>query len=674
MATKKKPVKKAPPKSKAAKRPAAVKGDSLEMKRAKRVMAEMASPKKNDGGSRFGIRFMEQGSEGLHENFGFITEAYNAQLFWPTVQPLYSRLRRSMAEIVMIRTFFTSWARNVKPIVELPDDATDDDRNYQDFIESDFDNMDGGFDKFIDTLVNQVPFMGWGWWEIVSCIRDPEWNPPGEDDWKSEEDDGLIGIRRLAWRDSSTFSGWDMTEKKKKLRGLKQRDYPHDEITLPLKKNGLSVSLHITYGDPNNPEGLTPLEAAWRLERLKYGYEVVHGIGSEHAAGHLKINKTSEGDLSAGDQTMIEETANNLGSAQEGNYGYFPFGMDGDIIDVPFAAAMSILERIKSLSIEVLSLYGMQFIALNTMTSTGAQASQVDSTDTAVFTFNSMMDGFASQYDQQVGKRLYALNKDNFPGMSGRPKIRFSHIDRQIALDTLSNFVRNIDGIVPLGDDDYKEVRRRSGFLPVNTTVVNSVKQARTLDQKSTAVEPGKKTTEPAKIKKPTKAELQAREDDELIELAIAADFGGGSLPRGSGAGTSVSRAVSRTFSTAFGAGGITIKAATGDEPKEGYVVATHESKGAVIEKSKSMTREDLEGRIFQYYKKHKDVLDQDGYYLGLWFNKDTGNLHLDIAQVETDKDVAIKLGIDHDQIAIWDIKNKNEIQTGGTGKKGDDG
>ena len=101
---------------------------------------ELAQPKSKD---RIGIRFVEAGKEGITEWSGFISEAYNAQLYWPTVQPLYSRLRRSMPEIVMIRQAFTSWARNVKPIIELPDEPSDDDKAYQDFLESDFENMEG---------------------------------------------------------------------------------------------------------------------------------------------------------------------------------------------------------------------------------------------------------------------------------------------------------------------------------------------------------------------------------------------------------------------------------------------------------------------------------------------------------------------------------------------------
>ena len=458
-----------------------------------RKIKEFAEPK-----ARTGIRFYEAGTSGLKEYWGFVTEAYNSALYWPDVQPLYSRLRRSMPEIVSIRLAFTSWARNIKPVINLPNDATDDDKKYQDFLESEFENWEGGFGQWIDTAVNQVPFMGWGWWEAVPGLRDPNWKPPDGDEWRSEADDELVGLRRLAWRDSSTFFGWDMNEKKK-LLGIKQQDFPNKPVTLLLKD-----SLHLTFGDPTNPEGLSPLEAVWRLERLKFGYEVVMGIGSEHAAGHLKVNKTETGVLSDSDKTDIATAAKNLLSAQEGNYGYFPHGLDGDVIDVPFGAGSFLLETIKHYSIMVYSVYMMQFVALNTMTSTGAQASQVDSTDMGVFTFNSMMDGFASQLDNQIGKRLYNWNKAAFPNLTKRPKITFSHVDKTIALGELGSFLAQMDGILNLGEDDLKAIRKRSGFLPENEPnpedILVSAQETRKLDEKQPTEEPEKETKEMAEL------------------------------------------------------------------------------------------------------------------------------------------------------------------------------
>jgi hypothetical protein len=405
------------------------------------------------------IIFSEAGTSGLKEYSGFVSEAYNTSLFWPQCYPLYSRIRRSMPEIVMIRQAFTSWARSVGFVIDLPEDASDDDKKYQEFIYSVLSDMVGGETGFKDTLVNHVPFMGWGWWEIVPGLRTAGWKAPN-DTWQSEYDDGLIGLRRIAWRDPGSFYSWEFDDHKR-LLGMVQQDYPNPKITLPLKN-----SLHITYGDPNNPEGLSPLEAVWRLERIKFGLEVVQGIGFEHAAGYLNIKRTAEGTLSNADKANIKEAAKYILSAQEGNYASWPFGIEGEVMDIPFTAASSLLEAIKHYSMLTLSVYTMQWMALNTMTDTGSLSMAKDSSSIGVMTFNAMMDGFADQFDNQVGRKLYEWNKDAFPGMTERPAIRFEHINKDLELADIGSFLSQISTLLPLGDDDLKAIRLRSGFLP----------------------------------------------------------------------------------------------------------------------------------------------------------------------------------------------------------------
>jgi hypothetical protein len=428
------------------------------------------------------ILFNEAGTSGLKQYSGFVHEAYNASLFWPGVAPLYARIRTSMPEIVMVVRAFTAWARNISPIVELPEKPSDDDKRYQDFILSDFENMEGGFGDLVETVVSRVPFDGWFWWDAVPSLRLENWKPPvkdGEepDEWRSEEDDGLIGIRRLSPRDPGSFMRWEFS-KKKRLKGMVQQDYPNPVVTLPLDH-----ALHMTFGDPNNPEGNTPLQAVWRLERIKFGLEVVQGIGYEHTAGHLSVTKTETGTLTPEDKANVAEAAKNLLSAQEGNYGFWPFGLTGEILDVGFQAAPALLEAIKHYSILVLSVYMMQTIALNTLTNTGALASQVDSTQLAVFTFNAMMDGFAQQYDEQVGKRLWKWNRDSFPGVTKRPKVKFTHVENSIDLGILGSFLSTMNGILPLSEEDYKAIRKRSGFLPENSpTNVDEIEETRNLD------------------------------------------------------------------------------------------------------------------------------------------------------------------------------------------------
>jgi len=406
------------------------------------------------------IVFNEMGTSGLKTFSGFINEAYNTVLTWPSCAPLYSRLRRSMPEIAVVRNAFTSWGRSVELEVDMPDEPSDDDKRYKDFVMEVFDDMEGGQTKFIDTLVNYVPFYGWGWWEVVAGRRDENWTPPGGDDWRSQYDDDMIGLRRLAFRSPSTFQSWEFDDRKN-LLGMVQQDYPNKRVTLPLKD-----SLHLTYGDPNNPEGLSPLEAVYRLERIRYGYEVVMGIGFEHSAGFVSMKKTQQGELSESDKSVAKAAAKAILTAQEGNYALSPFGIDLTVEDIGFTAAPALLETIRHYSTLVLACFTMQWIALNTMTGTGSYAAADDSSSLGVFTFNAMLDGFAEQFDEQVGKRLYAWNKEAFPDLTKRPKIRFSHINKQVALADMSSFISQLNGIIPLGIDDYIAIRKRSGFLP----------------------------------------------------------------------------------------------------------------------------------------------------------------------------------------------------------------
>lgn len=637
---------------------------AIKKKIKKSNLKDLAAPKTASKKERVQTRinFLEKGKQGLKEYSGFIQEAYNAQLFWPTVQPLYARLRTSMPEIVMIRNAFTSWARNIKPIVDLPDEPSEDDKAYQKFIQSDFDNMEGGFGAFVDTLVNHVPFMGWGWWEVLHSVRDPNWRVPVDgDDWQSEADDGLIGIRRLAWRDSSTFFGWDMPEPSRRLKGLKQQVWPDAPVTLPLDK-----SLHMTFGDPNNPEGSTPLQAVWRLERMKYGYEVVMGIGSEHAAGHLIVTRSDEGTLSDEDLRFIEEAAKNLLSAQEGNYGYFPKGLTGEVIDVPFSAATSILEIVKHYSILVLSVYTMQWIALNTLTSTGAQASQVDSTDTGVFTFNSMMDGFASQYDQQIGKRLFALNKDNFPGITKRPRIKFSHIDKAIALNDLSNFFRTLDGILPLSDDDYKALRQRSGFLPINVDNIQAAKEARKLDEamnppsKAPAQSaPGTVQIDP-KTGKPALSEFGGEGSGFYAHKGRDAEnLRGGSLPRGEGGGSDHNPGSQAILDLSKKQpGGFSYRPADKSVPQDGYMSSV--SDGPIF--SPELSDEEALTQIDSFLIDKADLLKGDNVFAGGWLNGDDNMFYLDASGNFKELNDAILSGASSHQKAIFDLNTFQEI------------
>lgn len=424
---------------------------------------QLAAPPTNDTGRPENVRsrmFEEIGSTGLEAWYGFVYQAYNADLYWPGVYELYNRLRRSDPEVTITRQIFGTVASGVSIEPDLPDKPSDDDKRFQEFYSQAMDDLEGGIDRWRDAFVAYVPFMGWAWWEAVPAVRQRDWIPPDNDPWRSKYDDGLIGFRRFAFRDHSSFDSWKLDDYTGRLSGMWQIDAPHPRILLPIQN-----SIHVTFGDVENPEGLTPLEAMWRLERIKYGLEIVQGIGFEHAAGHLSVTKTEAGALTEGDKSNIKAAARAILTAQEGNYAAWPFGFTGSVIDVPFSAAPSILAAIQHYSMLKLALYNMQWVAMNTLSVTGSYASLKDSTALWLVAFNQMMGNGVSQLDEQVGGRLLKWNAAKFPNITRRSKLKISKVEKLIDLQELGMFMQLVKDVMPLGDDDYLEFRKRTGFM-----------------------------------------------------------------------------------------------------------------------------------------------------------------------------------------------------------------
>jgi len=404
--------------------------------------------------------FREVGSAGIESSEGVIEQAYHGDLYWPEVYELYSRIRRSDPEVGIIRQMFTVLARSVllNWTAKDPDNAADIEA--AEFANSVMADIEGGPARFLETLVSYVPFFGWGFWEIVAGRRDPNWKPPGKDPWRSGEDDNRVGVRRLAWRDPSSFQKWDIDDVTGRLLGMVQLDYPKEEITIPIER-----ALHITFGDPTNPEGLSPLEAIWRLERIKYRLEIIQGMGFEHASGHVKFEVARALDTS--EKNLIKEAAASVLTAKEGNYMIVPAGVEAELMDVTFSAAASLLDAIKHYGITKLQMFFGQFVAIATTSNVGSRAAMSDASAFFFTAFNSMMQGFGDQIEETMGRWIFGVaNPDAFAGMTGRPILTVSEANKEVQLLALAEFVEKVWPILATGDDDDLAVRRRSGFMP----------------------------------------------------------------------------------------------------------------------------------------------------------------------------------------------------------------
>lgn len=411
-------------------------------------------------------KFDELGFPGVLNFGGYIQAAYQRELYWPTVFPLYNRLRRSDPEVSVVRQIFSAVAGDLKFEWKGPEEgATDDDARALEFAEGALTDLDGGIEQFRDTLVSHVPFMGWGWWELVPGLRRKNWAPPDKDgepdEWRSKFDDGLTGFRRLAFRDHSSFLAWDISTATGKLLGMQQLAMPHPIRVLPLAN-----SVHMTFGDTSSPEGLTPLESLWRLERIKYGLEIVQGIGYEHAAGYLNVTKTSTGEITTTDTANIRKAARAILTAQEGNYAAWPNGFTGKVEDVNFTAGQHIMEAIRYYGLLKLALFNAQWVGMSSITDKGSYSALHDASSTWMVFFNAMMAGFARQLDLQLGARLFEYNKNSFPKMTERPHLTITPVEKFIELDKLGSLWTAIKDTMPVGEADFLALRRKTGFLP----------------------------------------------------------------------------------------------------------------------------------------------------------------------------------------------------------------
>jgi len=68
---------------------------------------------------------------------------------------------------------------------------------------------------------------------------------------------------------------------------------------------------------------------------------------------------------------------------------------------------------------------------------------------------------------------------------------------------------------------------------------------------------------------------------------------------------------------------------------------------------------------ISAYVAKTEDILEQPGALLGGWLNAEEGRGYLDVSRVIPDRETAITVARDMNQLAIWDVANREAISTG---------
>lgn len=111
---------------------------------------------------------------------------------------------------------------------------------------------------------------------------------------------------------------------------------------------------------------------------------------------------------------------------------------------------------------------------------------------------------------------------------------------------------------------------------------------------------------------------------------------------------------------------GFSVKPSSGSQPRAGFMVS-------LPGRTQIVSADDLRGPhgraiLEQYARAHSDVLSQPGAHLGGWTDKTSGKTYLDVSHNIKTRDAAVKAGRAQNQIAIFDVRRRREIRTGGTG------
>lgn len=108
--------------------------------------------------------------------------------------------------------------------------------------------------------------------------------------------------------------------------------------------------------------------------------------------------------------------------------------------------------------------------------------------------------------------------------------------------------------------------------------------------------------------------------------------------------------------------GGSTFNLFDGDQAGgNGYAVAYYPERGAILD---DLTPESLSA----YIAKNQDLLSDPTNSVGTWKNPEDGRTYLDISKVVPSRAEAIRLGKEKNQISVMNLRNFEEISTGGDG------
>lgn len=229
------------------------------------------------------LRMTETGYNGLRVVGGIISEECNQELRWPRIIHTFKKMMKDGTIFPAIDYVQTMVAR-VPWTIEAPKGYEDELKDEIVFLNTVMNDMEHSWQSFIQQASSFVS-MGFAVFEVVPRYR---LNRKG-----SRYNDGLRGIRKLAFRSQDTIAGWKYANKGRDLSHIVQTvnipsnrdgsyiqafsrtDEGRSEVDIPIEK----CLLFRNNPDKDSPEGKSPLIGCWEAWKYKKAYEKTESTG-----------------------------------------------------------------------------------------------------------------------------------------------------------------------------------------------------------------------------------------------------------------------------------------------------------------------------------------------------------------------------------------------------------
>lgn len=108
--------------------------------------------------------------------------------------------------------------------------------------------------------------------------------------------------------------------------------------------------------------------------------------------------------------------------------------------------------------------------------------------------------------------------------------------------------------------------------------------------------------------------------------------------------------------------GGFTLKPDTNELVTSGYSVSPYPERSRKLPKVARMTDAEVNTEIKSYMVANRDLLSKPEHMLGGWHDPQTGDAWLDVSIVVDSPAEAVKVGLEHDQIAYFDFQTFESV------------